>query len=182
MDYKNKLLNIRSIDHSQKIYDIVLEEKNNLLLRVDDISGFCKYIANQIEARLKEICVKTYLIDLYDINVDHVFLICEYRYQDEMVRYLIDPTYIQFTKDIGKKLIALEEWPSDKLDKRTLKELLSKGLVKLDNDIFNNYLNSFNYPINNIELDKYLFNIRMDKISKKESNDKINIRLLTKQK
>jgi len=167
MDYRNILLNIRSIDYSQKIYDIVSDEKNDLLLRVDDISGFCKYIANQIEVRLKEIGVKTYLIDLYDINVDHVFLICEYRYQDEMVRYLIDPTYIQFTKDIGKELIAFKEWPSDKLNKHTLKELLSKGLVKLDNDIFNNYLSSFNYPVNNLDLDEYLLNIRMNKISKK---------------
>lgn len=167
MDYRNKLLNIRNIDYSQKIHDIVSDEKNDLLLRVDDVSGFCKYIANQIDVRLRSIGIKTYLIDLYDINVDHVFLICEYRYQDEMVRYLIDPTYIQFTKDIGKKLIAFEEWPSDKLNKQTLKELLSKGLVKINNEIFNNYLNSFNYPNPNIDLDEYLLNTRMNKISKK---------------
>lgn len=167
MNYIDKLLNIKSIDHRQSIYNIVSEEKNSLLERVDDLSGFCKYIANQIEIRLKEIGVRTYLIDLYDIDIDHVFLICEYRYQDNMERYLIDPTYIQFTKDIGKKLVTLEQWPSEKIDKNILKELLSNGLVKLDNQVFNSYLNSFNYPEKNIELEDYLLNIRMNRLSKK---------------
>lgn len=167
MNYIDKLLNIRDIDYSQKIYDIVSEEKQELLKNANDLSGFCKYIANQIEVRLKELGVKTYLIDLYDINIDHVFLICEYRHQDKMIRYLIDPTYIQFTKDIGKKLINLKEWPSDKIDKNILKELLTKGMVKLDNQVFQNYLNSFNYQENNINLDDYLLNLRLSKLSKK---------------
>ena len=166
MNYIDKLLNIRNRDYSQNIYDIVLEEKNKLLKEVNDLSGFCKYIANQIEVRLKEIGIRTYLIDLYDIDIDHVFLICEYCYQDEMIRYLIDPTYIQFTKDIGKKLIAISEWPSEKLDKNILKELLNNGIVKLDNQVFNNYLSSFNYPKKNIDLEEYLLSIQINKLSR----------------
>lgn len=167
MDYIQKMLNIRDIDFSQKIATIVTEEKHSLLTNADNLDGFCKYIANQIDVRLKELGIKTYTIDLYDINVDHVFLICEYRYQNQMVRYLIDPTFMQFTKELGRKLINLKEWPSEKLNSSTLKALLSNGLVRLDNDIFNNYLQSFGYPDDNINLDEYLLNIRMSKLSKK---------------
>ena len=167
MNYIDKLLNIRDINHSNQIQIIVSEEKTNLLKQTDDLAGFCKYIANQIEVRLKELGIKTYLVDLYDINIDHVFLICEYRYQDQMVRYLIDPTYIQFTKDIGKTLINLQEWPSEKLNPNTLKALLTNGLIKLDNEIFNNYLQSFDYPDKDLDLDNYLLNYRMSKLSKK---------------
>lgn len=167
MNYIDKLLNIRDFDYSNQIQNIVSEEKKKLLTHTGDLAGFCKYIANQIEVRLKELGIKTYLMDLYDIDIDHVFLICEYRYQDKMIRYLIDPTYIQFTKDIGKTLINLKEWPSEKINPKILKELLTNGLVQLNNDNFNNYLQSFNYPDKKLDLDTYLLNYRMSKISTK---------------
>ena len=100
----NSILNIRSVDYKDDIYEIVSDEMNNLNAQVDDVSGFCKYIANNIEVRLKELGIKTYNIDLNDIGVDHVFLICEYR-NKKMMRFLIDPTFEQFTRRDNKLLV-----------------------------------------------------------------------------
>lgn len=159
----NSILNIRNIDYKNDVYNIVSEEKNKLNEQVSDVTGFCKYLANNIEFRLNELGIKTYNIDLNNIGVDHVFLICEYR-NNKMVRFLIDPTFEQFTKQDNKILIGMDYWPSDKLNDATLKCLLTDGLVEIDEDILTNYLNCFGSDeiINN--LDDYLLNLRMNKI------------------
>ena len=159
-DFYNSILNIRDIDYSQLIENITIEEKNKLLEKTSDLTGFCKYLASQINLRLRENNIKTYLIDLNDIEVDHVFLIAEYKFKNEIKRILIDPTYIQFVKTKNKRLVGLDKWPSDILYLNTLKELIEKGTTFIDNDKFNNYLNSFGYQ-QQIEIDKFLLDYQI---------------------
>jgi len=161
----NRIFNIMSVDYKKEIYEIVSEEISNLEGQVDDVSGFCKYMTNNIEVRLKELGIKTYVIDLESVGVDHVFLICEYR-NDEMVRFLIDPTYEQFTRRDNKLLFGMDYWPSDKLDKDILNNLLEYGLVELDEKVLNNYLNSFGSSEVVTNLDDYLLRLRLNKLEK----------------
>ena len=159
-DFYNSILNIRDMDYSQLIENITIEEKNKLLEKVSDLTGFCKYLASQINIRLKQNNIKTYLIDLNNIEVDHVFLIAEYKFKNEIKRILIDPTYIQFVKTENKQLIGLDKWPSDILYLNTLKELIEKGTTFIDNDKFNNYLNSFGYN-ERIDIDDFLLDCQI---------------------
>ena len=44
-------------------------------------TGYCKYVASQIEERLRNESIHTYWIDLNDIiSIEHVVLIAEFRY------------------------------------------------------------------------------------------------------
>lgn len=68
------------------------------------------------------------VLDLNElIGVDHVSLIVSF-YQNGLKRYLVDPSFTQFTKSDNKTLIGFDKWPS---------ELIA------DDYILNNYLNSF---------------------------------------
>lgn len=163
-EFYNSILNINDIDKSQIVKTIVSEEKEKLSLMVDDFSGFCKYITNQIQCRLEEQNINTYLIDLnHIVEVDHVFLIAEYKYNNNLVRWLIDPTYSQFTNDNSKKLVTLDFWPSSKLDNKILEKLLSDGLIKVDEQLFNNYINSFSRQLIKIDFENYLFDLKFQK-------------------
>lgn len=161
----NRILNLRSFDYEDTIYDVVLDEKNKLLEQTDNLAGFCKYIASSIDERLRQLGIRTYYIDLNSIGVDHVFLICEYRNQD-MVRFLIDPTIEQFTRRNNKTLLGLKKWPSDLMYEDVLEDLLITGMVKIDSDVLNNYLSSFGSTEIITNLDDYLLNIRMNKLGK----------------
>lgn len=161
-DFYNSILNISSTNLSQ-IDEIVANEKTKIQNNTD-LSGLCKYIANNIELDLKAIGVTTYYLDLNNIvGIDHVSLIAEYK-EDTIKYLLIDPTYSQFTKNDNKQLLKLKTWPSEKLDKDILNSLLTKGYVSLNNDIFNNYLNSFTEEIKEYNLNDYLLKDRLNKV------------------
>lgn len=156
--FYNSILNLRKVDALDKIKSIVLNQRAKLSGYSDDLAGFCKYIASQIEEELRKENITVYWVWLNDIvGVDHVSLIAEYRSETGMRRILIDPTYSQFTRSANKKLIGLKEWPSDKLDKNILDSLLLEGLVELDNSKFLNYLNSFGLVDENLSLESYLW-------------------------
>lgn len=162
------ILNLRQVNEKDKIRRIVLEEKENLLSQTNDMTGFCKFIASQIELRLREEDISTYWLDLNElIGVDHVVLIAEYRFQNEMKRMLIDPTYIQFTKKDNHQLIGFKEWPSERLDEVMLSDLLNDGVTDLDDNRFNNYLNSFKGGMEFISLNNYLLSQIMDTVKKR---------------
>lgn len=175
MDWRTKLLNLKTEDYQkdykEDIYKIVFEERQELQLISQEnknLSGLCEVIANQIKERLENIGIKYYQVEeLHRINVDHVFLICEYQYQNKMIRYLIDPTFTQFIKEDNKILIKFKEWPSEKIDKNILEQLKTNGLVELNNYVLNNYLNAFSEEEYNLDLDEYLLSIRTNKISRR---------------
>lgn len=167
-DFYNSILNIMDSDKENIIKQIVLEEKENLSLQVNDFSGFCKYIANQIKYRLENESVKTYLIDLNKlVGIDHVSLIAEYKYNGKLKRILIDPTYIQFVPDASKKLVTLDFWPASNINKFTLDKLLLDGFLEINDNIFNDYINSFLKEKIEISLESYLFDLNYEKKSTK---------------
>lgn len=156
-DFYNSILNIDTRNKDSNIKKIVLEEKEKVLQEVKSLEGFCKYLANQIEYRLKKEVpgIHVYSIDFDElIGLNHTILIAEYKKNTNMKRLLIDPSFSQFVKKDNNTLINLEEWPSDRINKQTLEELLNNGLIEINNEIFRDYLNSFGLNNLNFDLDK----------------------------
>lgn len=167
-NFYQSLLNIRQKDEETTIKNIVLEETQILKKQTTDLTGLCKYIATQIEGRLKQANISTYWIDLQElVSVDHTILIAEYMYNNQLKRFLIDPTYQQFTKNNQYHLIKLKQWPSEKLGKTILEPLLTKGLTPIDNQTFKNYINSFTDTNIDITLDNYLLNEKINPSKKR---------------
>lgn len=111
--FYDSILNIGNKNNKDLIIKIVKEEKNRLLRETNDLSGFCKYIASQIQEVLNINNIKSDLIDLNELlGVDHVILVSEYKEKNQINRVLIDPTFEQFTKSNNKQLLTLEQWPS----------------------------------------------------------------------
>lgn len=162
--FYNSILNIRNNIDEGVIGKIVTEERDKLLGEVSDLSGFCKYIASQIQERLRTIGINTYYIDLNDlVGIDHVILIAEGNGR----KFLIDPTFSQYYKKDNHKLVLLSEWPSEKIDDKTLvSNLLNMGCTDINNSSFNMYINAFSSKKMGIDLDNYLLERRLDNLSK----------------
>ena len=142
--FYTNILNIRKNNYEEVIKEIVLKNKKDLLLNNSSLEGLCKVLANNIMADLKAYPgITVNVLDLNElIGVDHVALIVSF-YQNGLKRYLVDPSFTQFTKDNNKTLIGFNEWPSDLMDENVLNALLSLGFTSVDDYTFNNYLNSF---------------------------------------
>jgi hypothetical protein len=166
--FYNSILNIDNSDKKEIIKGVVKQEKEKLLNKVDDLSGFCKYIASKIEYKLTKERIRSYYIDLNDIlGVDHVVLIAEYMFNNELNRLLIDPTYIQFVKKDKANLIRLKKWPSEKIGNCIIvNDLINSGVTKVDSVIFSDYLSSFSEENINLDLEKYLLDVSLNGISK----------------
>lgn len=164
--FYSSILNIRNNDNRNLIVNIVKDEKQKLLNEVGCLDGFCKYVASQIEEKLRNANITTYLIDLSSLmSIDHVFLIAEYKSENNLKRLLIDPTFSQFVKDKNKQLISLRKWPSDNLDYNIVNDLLKDGVTDIDEDKFNEYLNSFSSDKIHVDLNKYLLNVKLANIN-----------------
>lgn len=164
--FYNTILNINDKDYEEEIRKIVLEERTDLLTRVKKLDGYCKYLANQIEYRIKEEIggIHIYRIDLRDFNlIDHTILIAEYMFNKEMKKLLIDPSFSQFVKKRQAHLIKLEKWPGDIIDENTIFNQIKYGVVKINDLSFNNYLNSFREESIDINLDEYLLDSKINK-------------------
>lgn len=165
--FYNSILNINGKDYEDEIKKIVLEEREDLKTRVIQLDGFCKYLANQIEYRIKEELsgIHVYKIDLNDFGlVDHTILIAEYMTNNKIKRLLIDPSYVQFIKKDGAQLVTLNKWPGDNIDEKTIFNKIKYGLVKINHLSFNSYLNSFTDNKVNIDLENYLLESKISKI------------------
>lgn len=156
-NFYDSILNIGNVDKFENIKQIVNVERKKILSQVDELDGFCKFIANQIECDIKENIagVKITLVDLNDIvSIDHVFLIAEYKFNSEIKKILIDPTFVQFTKQENKLPVSLKYWPSEKLDSNFVDTLLRDGLIKVNEEDLQKYLMAFN----NIKKEDYVKN------------------------
>ena len=164
--FYSSILNIRNNDNRNLIVNVVKDEKQKLLNEVGCLDGFCKYMASQIEEKLRNANITTYLIDLSSlVSVDHVFLIAEYKSENNLKRLLIDPTFSQFVNDGNKQLVSLKKWPGDNLDNNIVNDLLKDGVVDIDEDRFNEYLNSFSDDNIHVDLNQYLLNKKLDNIN-----------------
>src|SRR5574344_1087525 len=127
-------------------------------------------MAYEIKNKLKEKNIYTYLVDLEElIYVDHVVLIAEYKEDNQLKKLLIDPTFSQFIRP--EKSLDIAFYPGDRIvDKIFLNNLLVHGVVDIDNNSFNMYLNAFTKAKNNVDLNSYLIDVRLEEMS---SNNKI---------
>ena len=78
---------------------------------------------------------------------------------------LIDSTFSQFVNDENKQLISLKKWPGDNLNCNIVNGLLKDGVVDIDEDRFNEYLNSFSDDNVHVDLNQYLLNKKLDNIN-----------------
>ena len=94
------------------------------------------------------------------VGVDHVALIVEYMNNDNLVRLLIDSTFPQFVRKDNNKLVYLDFWPSDKItDKDLVHDLIDSGVSIIDNDRFQQYVNSFSSIYTEYNLEDFLNSI-----------------------
>lgn len=171
-DFYDSILNIKKEDNTDIeaiIQKMVGEEKEFVKGISKDLEGFCKILATNIRERLKDCGIKTYWIDLQELTgIDHVVLISEYKSKEETKRVLIDPSYIQFVKKNDAKLLKLETWPSEKLsDKTIIQDLLETGMTQLNDTKWKDYLQSFSKEKITTNLNQFLLEQSLGKISKK---------------
>lgn len=166
--FYNSILNISGKDIREDILKIVLEERKKLSDSTNMLDGFCKYLASQIEYRIKKEVdgIHTYKIDLKElVNVDHTILVAEYMVNSKLVRLLIDPSFLQFTRKDNSYLVNLKHWPSDKIKRENFaQELTTNGMVELDNESFLEYLNAFLEDGIDFDLDNYLMEEKISKL------------------
>lgn len=163
--YYDFMLHIGKINRST-IVNIVYKEYYELFTKVSESNGFCKYLSNQIMDSLRKNQIKSWILDLKTIvGIDHVALISEYKEGGEVKKILIDPTFVQFVKKDDQKLIKLKQWPSELMNPKYVKELLTTGVLDIDDDIFNEYLNAFTDKHVNIGLNEWLFSQKMESTS-----------------
>lgn len=141
--FYTNILNIRKNNYEEVLKEIVLKNKKELTQNNSSLEGLCKVLANNIMDDLKAYPGMT--INVLDLNesigIDHVALIVSF-YQNGLKRYLVDPSFTQFTKTDNKTLIGFDKWPSKLIAKEILNNLLMNGLLPIDDYILNNYLNS----------------------------------------
>lgn len=171
-DFYNSILNIKKEDNMniEAIIQKIVGEETELVKGISkDLEGFCKILATNISERLNDSGIKTYWIDLQELTrVDHVVLISEYKSKEETKRILIDPSYVQFVKKNDAKLLKLETWPSDKLaDKTIMEDLLKTGTTQLNDAKWKDYLQSFSKEKISINLNQFLLEKSLEKITKK---------------
>ena len=147
----NRLLNISSKDRSEEIKSIVTSEVEKIN-SAGTVDGVCKLVANNIKCCLNDASIKNYTIDLNTTGIDHVSLVAEY-YGDELRRILIDPTISQFSITETSYL----------KNKDLIDKLVKDGLAVIDDQSFSEYLSIFSGKTENINLDEYLRNIRINK-------------------
>lgn len=166
-DFYQKILNIENREIEEIVKSIVLFEKNKVLEKSDFLDGYCKYLCHQIKEELKKENIYAIDLDLSElISIDHMALLIQYKFNNEMKTILIDPTFIQFVESLDKELINLSHWPSEKVSEELLKYLLEYGYAFINNDLFNNYLNAFLDSDQEFNLEEYIFNKKSEKFQK----------------
>lgn len=160
-DFYNSILNIR-LQENTKVKDLVQGITKNAVEEVKKVAptldGFCKFLASEIQEKLDQNGIRNYWIDLNElVNVDHVVLIAEYRTTMGMQHILIDPSFQQFVKQENKKLIKLDNWPSEKIkDKNMVEDLIKTGVAELDERRWSDYVTGFTEHSQNITLNNLL--------------------------
>lgn len=156
-----KILNIGDADKTDIISKIVLEEKEELYKKVNELDGFCKYLACRIKNRLDNLNIKTIIVDLNNVNsVDHVILINYFKDNEKIRYFIIDPSYTQFCYNKNKILCdKYREWSNNilvKTDKELVKNLVENGCGFINKESFQNYINSFINKNVEIDIEKYI--------------------------
>lgn len=119
MNFYEKLINIKGLDLNKEIRDVISEVKSYY----EDltIDRTCYIYSSKIYDELKKRGISAHLINTneLDFRYEHYFVLVPI---DEKDYYLIDPTYGQFNSY------------------EIIQELLLNSYVKLDNEIWNKYI------------------------------------------
>ena len=167
LNFCHSILNIRKND-DEIIIQIVKKNKKELEEKTDDVSGFCKFIANNISIDLTSNHIRHTILNTKELigGYEHVFILVK-----SLNNYiLIDPTYIQFKERKETVLNSkLDNWPASELLKseqgqKIYEELIKLGFTFIDDDSFKLYLSSFN---KNIKFDKSLDELTIGELLKK---------------
>ena len=148
MSRYEELINSISKDRETEIAMYINGVMDEIYTIGGNYEGLCKYAASNIRAGLCDYAIKSYLIDMNDLGVDHVSLIAEY-YKDTLKRVLIDPTIWQFKINIASYV----------KNQDLIRSLRDKGYVFVDDESFSNYLSMFSGKEEHINLTSYLSQI-----------------------
>lgn len=143
-----KLLNIGKNDEDieleiKSVIDMVIREA-----RIENMKliGLCRVVATNIAYEFDNRKIDYRIVNLADYNLyDHTMIISRTIVDDELLYYLIDPTFIQFDDYFPYKNL-------EKLDVSFLRDLIKKGYSKIDNNRYNIYFKSFEYDGKNMNV------------------------------
>jgi len=171
LDFYESILNITKYDKKDALLLLektIKSEVCEVRKYVNEMSGLCKVISNNIKIKLNDLNFKVYMVNIKELFPElkeHVFLISSFKDSDSNLNYfLIDTTYGQFCYEENKILLdPFKSWPSENLKKsneKLLNELLSNGYSFIDDNSFKEYLGSFTsnkvlYSLDNIILGNY---------------------------
>lgn len=157
-DFYNKILNIKDENIENNIAEKIITELNNIKIINADTEGFCRVVGTNLFDSLKKENINVIKLDLNDlIGVDHLVLLVKYCHNNEDITLLIDPTFSQFVQKSDSKLIKLKNWPGNKISPTLKEKLLTNGYAKIDNESFNDYINSFLENKENFSLDEIFY-------------------------
>ena len=162
--FYDNLLNIGKKTLEEKVYQellkkIVKEEKEEYETKYENLDRLCKFMANNINYKLKNENIDSKIINtkhIYDMY-EHEFVMSSIVVDKNINYYLIDPTYSQFMDKgkFGPNMI----YPVDILNSSTegrilLDNLLKYGYSKVDDNDIKRYFGSLMYEsdINKIDV------------------------------
>lgn len=157
-DFYDRLLSIKEEDLEPVIIKIINEEVTKIKESSTNLDGLCRVIGINIYENMKRKNINAVCLDLKElINIDHLILLVKYHFQGENITILVDPTFSQFVKKDNLELIKYTSWPSERILPQIKDGLLTKGCIKINNETFNNYVNSFLENKLDINLDEVFY-------------------------
>lgn len=130
----------------ERMKSIVKTYMDEISSYTEDYDGLCRVFANNIMLDLNKRNIDSKIINLLDLGVDldHEFIMSNF---DDKI-YLIDPSFRQFC-DSGRGLSnKFVDYPGNVLEKDengllVKRSLLDTGVLYVENDEFDIYVNSF---------------------------------------
>lgn len=161
------LLNIGKKVMTQTEYEsiirkVVEEETKNIKKENEDLSKLCIIISRKIKEHLKRLNISSKVINtknIYDMY-EHEFIISSYQDgNNNIMYYLIDPTYNQFKHkdeyDYGFPVLYSADFLNKTEEgKKLYNNLITLGYSKIDDNDLKRYIGSIMYEddINNIDI------------------------------
>ena len=128
----------------------IVDKVKKEIEKAPEIDGLCFYAANNLKYDLDSENIESEIFnirDLADIDFDHYFILAKLDND-----YLIDLTYSQFARKKGMNIRFFDNWPeevlkSTKEGEQLLNNLIKDGYSLINDDLFYQYIHSFNEKI-----------------------------------
>lgn len=170
-----KILQPSDMEITKKITYVIDKEMRDIYER----EGLCTYVTTNISHELNNKHILNRIVDISDISnseFSHKFVLVFDNVEGDY--YLIDPTYEQFVyrnEELNEKLDVFpnEELIKTETGKRLSELLLSDNYSRVNQDLFYEYVHSFDQSINEdelIKMENIFLNIKED--TKNEDTNK----------